>query len=249
MKQKLNCLSEDVAIELYQNVELNKDRYLTSGFEDLAANYGWNVELQVTVDLDPLKELNSDKGADNEVNNAMLVWRGLKELTPSLACENRIWTRLTHVECFSFSRDRWIKSASGENVAKVIRDHFFANNRTKWRDDNAISRLWWIAYIASTIPSFEQKKVLEFILKKADIRSNFIERPLISSRPKLAASIIRCMMVDEWITEKEGNYRSFMKQVNKYGGGLLFESWLETELDGFVRHCAAIAKSETPLFT
>jgi type I site-specific restriction endonuclease len=197
------------------------------------------------VDLAPLKDLNGEKGAKNEIENALLVWHAMSDLTPSLACENRIWTRLTHLEGLIFSRERWLKSTTDDDIVKVVRDHFFANTRTKWRDDNALSRLWWIAYIASQVSAIDQKTVLQFILEKADIRSNFVERPWVSSRPKLAAGIIRVMMKDKWITEKEANYRSFMKQINKYGGGILFETWNDADLDSFIINCASLARADS----
>jgi len=241
-KQKLKCLSEKTADALFSGVEENIDRYKSRNFDDLAITYGWSVELQIHVDLEPLKDLNSAKGAEYEIKNALLVWHAMSDLTPSLACENRIWTRLTHLEGLTFSRERWLKTTSDDDVVKSVRDHFFANSRTKWRDDNALSRLWWIAYIASQVSTIDHKTVLQFILEKADIRSNFVERPWISSRPKLAAGIIRGMMEDQWITEKEANYRSFMKQINKYGGGILFEVWNDVELNGFITNCSALAK-------
>ena len=245
MKQKLKCLSEKTTDTLYNSIQKNIDRYKTTDFEDLASTYGWSVELQIHVDLEPLKDLDADKGSEKEIKNSLLVWHAMSELTPSLACENRIWTRLTHLEGLTFSRQRWLKVTSDEDIIKSVKDHFFANSRTKWRDDNALSRLWWISYIASQVPNIDQKTVLQFILEKADIRSNFIERPWISSRPKLAASIIRGMMEDKWITEKEANYRNFMKQINKYGGGILFEAWDDSNLNNFIENCTLLAKTDT----
>ena len=247
MKQKLKCLSEKTADVLYSTVEENIERYKAGDFENLAGTYGWSVELQVHVDLEPLKDLDGNRGAENEIKNALLVWQAMSDLPPSLACENRIWSRLTHLEGLSFSRQRWLKTTSDEDLVKSVKDHFFANGRTKWRDDNALSRLWWIAYIAGQVSSIDQKTALQFILEKADIRSNFVERPWISSRPKLASGIIRGMMEDKWVTEKEVNYRSFMKQINKYGGGILFEVWNDADLNSFIAKCTSLAKADTSI--
>lgn len=242
MKQKLKCLSERTVSDLYNNIQENIERYKTGSFEDLATMYGWSVELQLAVDLEPLKYLEGKIGAEYEIKNALLVWQALSNLPPSMACENRIWTRLTHLEGLAFSRERWLKNLKEEHIVKSVRDHFFADTRTKWRDDNALSRLWWIAFIAAQVRSVDQKTVLEFILGKADFRLNFVERPWISSRPRLAASIIRGMMKDNWITAKEDNFRNLMKQVNKFGGGVLFEAWDDKEIDDFVIHCSSLAK-------
>jgi len=245
MKQKLKCLSEKTANELYDNILLNTDRYRETGFSDVSTDYGWSVELQVYVDLDPLKDLEGSPGQEFEVKNSLLVWQSLKELTPGLASENRVWARMTHVEGFQYAKERWLDTNSEASIVKSVQEHFFADTRTKYRDDNALSRLWWVAYIASLAYPLEQKTVLELILSKADIRSNFIERPQISSRPKLAAGILRTMLQDNWVISKEENYRLFMKQVNKLGGGILFEVWNNGEIDEFMRKCASAAKSGT----
>lgn len=243
MKQKLKCLSEKIAIDLYNNVDQNVERYKSGNFDDLLGEYGWSVELKVHADLSAIMDMDPDSGRDSEVKNSLLVWHALNELTPGLACENRIWTRITHAEGFNYSKNRWINVASDDTIIKSVRSHFFADTRTKWRDDNAISRLWWSAYIATLVTTIDQKTVLELILNKADIRSNFIERSQISSRPRLSAGIIRKMMNDIWITDKESNYRLFMKQINKYGGGILFEALSDSDIDTFVNKCANLAKS------
>jgi hypothetical protein len=160
-----------------------------------------------------------------------------------MACENRIWTRLTHIEGLNFSRQRWLKTDSDEETVKSVKDHFFADRRTQRRDDNALSRLWWSAFIAAQVSGIDQKEVLSFILGRADTRLNFVERPWISSRPKLAAGIVRGMMNDDWITEKENNFRSLMRQINKYGGGVLYENWKDSEIDEFIEQCTTRAKN------
>lgn len=243
MKQKLKCLSEQIATDLINHIEDNIGLYTSGSFEEMATEHGWSVELQVLVDLDPLKDLEGHSGQENEVKNALLVWQGLKDLTPSLACENRIWTRMTHLEGLTYSRQRWLKPTdSREETIKSVAKHFFADSRTKYRDDNAISRLWWIAYIASLAFPYDQKTALELILSKADYRLALIERPGIATRLRLTAGILREMMKDGWITQKGKNFGAFMKTVNKFGGGLLFEVWKDDEIDEFVKRCAAVAE-------
>jgi hypothetical protein len=245
MKEKLKCLSEKTATELYDNVAKNIGRYKNGNFEDLATEYGWSVELSVNADLESLKDLDGNDGKESEVKNALLVWRALKELTPSLACENRIWARMTHLEGLKYSRQRWfLKAKTPEAQISSVQEHFFADGRTKWRDDNALSRLWWVAFIAAQAFPHDQKTALDLILSKADFRQAFVERPGITSRPRLASGILRAMMNDNWVTKKEINYRLFIKRVNKFGGGLLFETWKDSDIDQFVLQCAVQARSD-----
>ena len=79
------------------------------------------------------------------------------------------------------------------------------------------------------------------MLKKADIRSNFVERSWTVSRPKVATSILRLMEREPWVTDKEINYRKFMVALNHRGGGVVFELMPDAELDRFMEECYSAA--------
>lgn len=234
---KLKYLSEKVSDELFRNVEANLDRYLTDDFLELARAGDWSIELSLDIDLAPLKELVGDNRSEAEVKNSLLVWKTLSRLTPSLATENRIWTRLCHIECLHYARTRWLDKVGSGNGPDNVRKHFFARTLTGYRDDNAIGRLWWNAYIAKSVMPDDIEKALKAILKTADIRSNLVERPWITSRPKLAAGIIRTIIRKPAISEKEEAFRDFMKTLNRRGGGVLFELMNDRDMDSFMDMC------------
>jgi hypothetical protein len=239
---KLKYLSNETISFLRTNVATNLHRYRNGDFDDLMSAGEWALELDLNVDLSALTELDPSGTPDAEIANSLLVWTVLGRLTPALACEEGIWVRLTHVECLSFARDRWIKpDADDEATKKLIDDHFFAAKLTARRDDNAISRLWWNAYIANLANPDPALPALSVILQKADIRSNFVERSMTASRPVLAAGMVRIMQREASITEREDNFRAFMRSVNKLGGGIVFEAMSNPEIDRFMKMCAARA--------
>jgi hypothetical protein len=232
--QSLTYLSTKVEQTLRASIEANLARYLSGDFSDVATDADWNIPLTIAVDLEPLFELIHEKGSAAEVANSLVVWKCLSRLTPALANESRIWTRLTHVEGLSYARARWIEGATGERAVKRIADHFFGATRTARRDDNAVGRLWWNAYVAHQAAPDHLAEALAALLKTADIRSNIIERPWISSRPALSAGIVRVIMREPRVTASEKSFRQFMKNVNRTGGGLLFEVMGIREVDAFL---------------
>jgi hypothetical protein len=237
--EKLKYLSEKVANDLRDNVKTNVTRYQNGNFTDLVDDGGWSIELNLDVDLGLLKELEGDKGTEAEVKNSLLVWKTLSHMTPSLARENRIWTRLTHVECLAYARARWLKNISAEDLEDSVIAHFFADTQTRCRDDNAVGRLWWNVYIANSAMPSDLEGALKAMLKTADIRSNVVERPWVTSRPKIAAGILRAIIRNPIITETEAAFRTFMKTVNRRGGGMLFELMDDIELNSFMDECSA----------
>lgn len=242
--ERLKFLSEHRLLELRSNIGANLKRYMNGNFADLAEQDGWNQEHSVIVDLSPLRKLDPSAGADAEVRNSLLVWEAMQGISPALAMEEQIWARLAHLECLEFCRARWLRAEDAEGQVRDIAAHFFASGRTGIRDDNGISRLWWNAFVARLAMPDDQEKALRTILAKADFRSNFVERTGSVSRAALAAGLVRAMLTKPWVTASEGNFRLFMKAVNKLGGGVLFEVMDAADVDGFLMKCLEIAKAD-----
>ncbi len=243
-RHKLKYLSEQTVEKLRKSIPLNIDRYSSGDFIDLMAEGDWSLELDTQVDLSPLKDLDPSVSPSAEIANSKLMWRALGHLTPSLAYEEGIWVRLTHVECLEFARARWLNGIDDKDeIAKRVSEHFFASTVARRRDDNPVSRLWWNSYIANIIEPDGKLRALNQILKKADIRLNFVERSLTVYRPPIAAGIVRLMERDPNLTQKEENFRAFMRTINRLGGGMLFEAMSVEEVDAFMDDCASRAGS------
>lgn len=240
---RLKYLSNATTDTLRESVTSNLDRYRSGDFNDMMTTGHWSIELDLDVDLSPLAGLDPSNKSEAEIANSRLVWKALSGLTPTLACEEGIWTRLTHVECLGFTRARWLDANSDdEKLAKDVEKHFFAPGLTGRRDDNAISRLWWNAYIANLAIPGPGLEALDSILKRADFRLNLVERSLTASRPALAAGIVRTIKRKEkWMTAQEVNFREFMKTLNRLGGGMVFECMPEADVDDFMEDCATRA--------
>lgn len=238
---KLLYVGQQTADFLADNVEEHLDRYLSTGFEDMEASGDWRIPLSVSADLDQLEELSPDRGADAEVANSLIVGRALSNLTPSLARENRIWIRLSHIEGLAYSRARWLANIADAKLAQAIRTHFFATTWTGCRDDHAIARLWWNHQIASMLMQEDPKQALELILSRADLRANFVERPTVGARLPLAQGIIRELAKNDALKTSEAGFRKFMKAINAKGAGKYVEAWRAEEIDHLVAECAEIA--------
>jgi hypothetical protein len=243
---KLPHLSEVRLEQLRAEVEKDIDRYRGNGFADLVREPGWSIDIDLDLDLTELQLLDgSDNRAATDLNNSRIVARVLKELSPSLANEERIWVRLSHVEAFSYCRDRWLKGLEDpQAVADAVRLHFFARTQTGLRDDHAISRLWWNAYIARHSYPHDPDRGLELLLTTADVRSNLVERIWLTGRRKLATGVFRSMESDTFVLSSERSFREFMKAINLLGGGIVFEAMTDTEIDAFLTRCSAQAAAD-----
>lgn len=242
---KLLYVGQQVADDLKDNVANNIFRYREGDFLDMEAAGDWRIPLSFDVDLKVLEELSTDGKPNDEIQNSITVGDALKILTPTLARENRIWIRLSHIECLEYSRKRWLHIDKDDDT--LIRDaskHFFAPTLAGCRDDHSISRLWWNHHIAKQIMPDNPARALTKILALADIRQALVERSGIGSRPVLGKGIIRLLEKESRLVEGK-LFREFMKKVNLIGAGIAFEVWGEDKIDQFMAQCLDLAESGT----
>jgi hypothetical protein len=245
MVAQLKYLSDKALTHLRRETGSNLSRYRTDGFQDFANDPGWDIALGIEYDDEYLALLDRSTPrsiASVDLANSKIVGKALERLTPTLANEERIWVRLSHVDAFDYSRARWLIPATDDNLPSLVEKHFFASTQTRIRDDHALSRLWWNYEIAKTCSPDNVDSALDLILRTADIRSNFVERIWMTSRRSIASAVLKAMQADPWITSVQQNFREFMKSLNKLGGGIVFESLTESEIEAFVQDCVTHAR-------
>jgi hypothetical protein len=246
MVAQLKYLSDKALAQLKGAVTANVARYKTDGFPEFEDDPGWNIGLGVEYDevlLGTLDRSTPRTIAAIDLANSRIVGKALANLSPTLANEERVWVRLSHIDAFAYARDRWLGQAGDEAVPKLVGDHFFASGQTKIRDDHAISRLWWNYQIARTCNPDNPDEALSLILKTADIRSNFVERIWMTSRRNIASAVLGLMKSEPWVTDAEKNFRMFMKSLNRLGGGIVFEVLDRNDIEHFLQDCLSQART------
>lgn len=241
----IRYLSDKILAKLRGDIDVNLKRYRETGFADLKNEPGWDVPLGIEFDAEKLKTLDLSKPRNVsfiDLANSKVVGEALSGLSPSIANEERVWARLSHIEAFEYSRVRWLEGVNEDKHAVLINKHFFASTQTGIRDDHAVSRLWWNYHIARTCAPDDIDSALDLILTTADIRSNFVERIWMTSRQRIAGAVLRAMKSDPWITGAEQNFREFMKSLNRLGGGIVFEALSDADCNAFVAECVALAR-------
>ena len=81
---------------------------------------GWAFETTaVTVDLELLEKLDGrSRTASADIENSLILYRALNGMTPALARDERIWVRLSHIECLDYARARWLSGYTGDALEK-----------------------------------------------------------------------------------------------------------------------------------
>ena len=111
-------------------------------------------QIRLTSALEPCVPLRLElpDGRDlKDLENAKIVHRAFPELTPLQARDPRLWTRLTHVECWDYMRKRWdvdrVVGADSRKEEFLRWRYFLRRHESRALLRNGIARLWWYAHL------------------------------------------------------------------------------------------------------
>ena len=187
--------------------------------------------------------LDTKQPSKTDVDNALLVYSALSELTPHQASIERMWVYLCHSDCPRYVATRWLnrRPDKEEDAVREVQNHFFAVGNRALIRDNGLSRLWWLGKIAHDVAHKNPREFLTILLHRQDVRSALIERPAVSMNRRVLRGIY-LVMREHWtdrgsdspLFEREA-FRSWMVALNRRGGVVLLDALAEQPLHRLLR--------------
>jgi hypothetical protein len=235
---------------LWERVPSNLSAYEYGDFKRIlqspAAGHEERAVASVYVDFEALQSLKTASGTNeagrSDAHNARVVYSAIQGITPDLATDERVWAALTHGQLKQFTFDRHISQDDTEEKIAQIRRRFFARGGDRGiHRENSLARLWWYAYICEKNSQHSLQETLEAVLTKTDFNSALFQRPT-PSRVNSVFSAISNIAVEEYRKSddprimKRENYRSWFKEINRFGGIKLYATRGVTELEGLFRN-------------
>ena len=231
---------------LFNNVEQNIDYYERgdlSGFLEKPelAQYQKSVET-VTVDVDALLNLKIEAIGATDAFNANLVFNAFDGMTPYLAADERVWVALSHSITPAFAFKRYTKSGMSEDdKIKAVRSHFFARGGARGlHRNNALSCLWWYAYVCAKNEKHPKSEILKAVLTLTDFRQQLIDRAT-TARVESVFNAITNIVIDEYKKSPSPKimtrqiYRAWFRKINLHGGRRLYATMDTEDLEPFFR--------------
>ena len=238
MAKLLWMKTQDVQ-NLHQKIKENLNRYKSGDFDEIN-----KLESKVLFEYDDSEIKSLSAHSSNDLQDSMIIYKALNKLEPRHATMTNIWVPLIHTKLLDYFRARWGKENDGDKLIKVINDHIFKGGVGGYRDDNAIGRLWWNGHIGNKFSPTPNINDIEDVLKPfnrtTDTRLNSIERPGIMKDKKLAYYISQFIKQGKLTSYKDEakDFRNFMKNINFYSCGIIFEDKSEKEIFEFLSKCA-----------
>ena len=140
--------------------------------------------------LEPAVPLQLELPAGGELKdlaNSKVVHRAFPSLTPLQARDPRLWTRLTHVECWGYMRKRWdVPAQSGDDAKRgryVLARYFVPQSQSRALLRNGIARLWWYGHLTHEAGRTDPYELTAVLLSYLDIAQQVLERNMGRARP------------------------------------------------------------------
>lgn len=237
---KARFFKEKYLKELELNIAENLEFYRAGNFDLVANNTDNYFEVAFKVDEVKLKSLLPSNKNEAEVQNCILIFEAMLNLTHFHARDARLWVYLTHTVLLPYSRARWVIPADNEAAIKFIKDHFFCIANRGVERNNAASRLWWLAALCNRTQGLGLKDALTTLLYQSDVRASIVERPTTSQCLNIFSAILR-KLHESYHADKKLFERSLMreamKKLNLAGGVKLLGALPEQQLNALVAEC------------
>lgn len=185
------------------------------------------AELEKPVELNHYEENRTQA----DLENAIALYKALKDLPYSVASDEKYWVFLTHIVYWDYMRKRWpVESAQGDAIV-YVKARFFNNGKIA---RNGLARLWWYAAITydenhETDPYFYTR----LLLSKQDIANLIIDSSRVARNPRALQAFLICIerinkMEDQGLISKIKNKEKFIRDsvvlLNNIGGITIWDA-------------------------
>ena len=226
---QIPIFSNSVVTKLYNDIDKNKDLYMTgfkpNFFQNMVQNWVPNTEMSENLSEKLILDATLS-GGQLDSRNSIIMYNELNNLTPYQARDERIWCALSHQFFRKYAIFRHFKSADSSSTDKdadKIKRHFFTRSggfRGTERD-NVASRLWWNGYIVrNCCEEGDFESLVEVLCENTDLRAQIVERPGIFQIPNVTLAVLLFLRekreAGKVLPREE--YRSWFRLIN-FGGG------------------------------
>lgn len=233
---------QSVVSELYNNVEINLERY-TPTFNNFSLHEKCKNLKETTVpeNLSELMHCGESKETAGQLDalNSIVLFKNLKGLTPYQARDERIWSAISHIFLTKYALKR--HKIKDQGKVKEIQTRFFARaaGYRSIERNNAAGRLWWSGYFVDRCKEDNDfEELIHLLMTDTDFRSACIERPEMAKIPQVGLAVLLCKkrLIEEspkttfFTGRNNPPYRQWFKKINMGGGSKLYAAMTSKEL-------------------
>jgi len=180
----------------------------------------------------PLELLLPDGGDLKDLENTKIVHRAFPQLTPLQARDPRLWTRLTHIECWAYMRKRWdVEKKDRDEAWKcrfILARYFVPQAQSRALLRNGMARLWWYGHLTFDSSRSDPYELTAVLLSYLDIAQQVLERNM-GRAPQVRTGFLDFIRENQTrlgssAGQRRRRIRDLAKVLNLRGGVTLLDS-------------------------
>jgi hypothetical protein len=244
MSIDFKILNEE-SLENIRNIAKENGYAALFGLESLVAEHDLRLitspyEFDSGVELLIPESTSWDKNYDRE--NSLRIFDALPNFLPIHAADERLWVSLAFGNYFEYSKKRWsAETTKSKDLSQLILNHWFCpTSRSRWRD-HAISRLWWIGYIANFTPGLSSNEVLDVMYLNSELINSFLGHPRTTSSARVSSALLS-ILHEEYLESKvtafnRNSFRQLMHLIDLRSGKIHLDAISDIELRNLLFDC------------
>lgn len=252
---RVKYLTDKAYETLIDNIAVDKEKYLQD--EIWLPNYFEGKEFckESRIDVVPVKlYMNGDKN-DSDLINTRYIFDAFGEMTPQQASNPYLWSYLSLVDFWQYSKWRWSKNTGdiesqeteGEAESKSeskrsvnIKQRYLCTPSRIGLLRNSLSRLWWYGYLSYNPDSRSRKyELTKLLLSHSDLCQNIVERNFSMNRNITFGILSAIQEINDNPTMRDVGavsngdryeWRPLCKYINRFGGVALLDALSSDEI-------------------
>lgn len=228
---------------LHGSIALNLDKYVDNNAwlnEEPAKR---SHEIITGLELDSTVALELPENGDlKDTSNAINFHKALRHLTPLQARDPRLWTKLSHINYWSYMRSRWPVDKLMNEREKAVRfidsRYFVTQNQSRALLRNGIARLWWTAELTHDPARENPYELTAILFSTLDVTQQLAERNMGRS-PNVTKGFLEFLSRNSNILLIGGDknrqrIRKLAKYLNMVGGVCVLDVLSRNEIIGLL---------------
>lgn len=180
-------------------------------------------------------DLKISKDPKIDAQNAIIIYKAMKNLLPIHARDEKIWVYLCFTKCWKYMNERWPIDNVNKKRGTIYSRYFFGESNsskdTKKFVRNGVARLWWGAYITYDETNKDNEfEYVEYVFRSQDLFVGLLERSFAKNK-NVTLSILECIKKYKLLEDGNMNHkliRKILKSIN-FSTGLVMYDALDRE--------------------
>ncbi len=194
--------------------------------------------------VDPPPELVIPNGSDtsSDIENSKRVYEWLKQLSPVVAMEERLWACLSHSVFPKYMAHRWPADSS----SAINRRYLFEGKTFAALSRNGISRLWWAGYLTRNPAKANPYELTEILFLRQDIHVSLLERAIGKCSNVRTAVLEYFKDNQHWLKEEAFGERiqRILRELNLLGGVAILDALPPAEIREYLTRIGSTLAAE-----